>query len=192
VNWQGKTDTWLKNICYTQTDRARRIFEDSLWSALNKDGFARHQCTSILVEPSKLANGVVQAVTKEYTNVRAHSETAIFQCDYDSLPFDIDGKTALSDAGTSSSVVKAENINRLLAETAHRSRRCILSIQSFVFHFDYLNYSTDFVIVKMDVEGVEYDLLPCLARSPHIHLVDYLLLERHDQWVSGKVSCFQF
>lgn len=37
----------------------------------------------------------------------------------------------------------------------------------------------DYVLVKMDIEGAEYDILPCLANSPHASLVDKLLVEYH-------------
>mmetsp|Transcript_81046 Transcript_81046/g.147899 ORF Transcript_81046/g.147899 Transcript_81046/m.147899 type:complete len:290 (+) Transcript_81046:106-975(+) len=37
----------------------------------------------------------------------------------------------------------------------------------------------DHVIVKMDIEGAEFDTLPCLAMSPSASLVDTLFLEQH-------------
>jgi len=37
----------------------------------------------------------------------------------------------------------------------------------------------DFVIVKMDIEGSEWDILPCLAKSPVATLVDALYVEKH-------------
>lgn len=37
----------------------------------------------------------------------------------------------------------------------------------------------DWVIVKMDIEGAEFDVLPCLAQSPAASLVDRLFLEEH-------------
>lgn len=37
----------------------------------------------------------------------------------------------------------------------------------------------DFVTVKMDIEGAEWDILPCLANSPHAALIDQLLVEMH-------------
>jgi len=39
--------------------------------------------------------------------------------------------------------------------------------------------ASDFVLVKMDIEGAEYDILPCLANSPHASLIDRLLVEYH-------------
>lgn len=47
----------------------------------------------------------------------------------------------------------------------------------------------DTVVVKMDVEGAERDILPCLANSPAAGLVDFLYLEDHcpgDQWCPTK------
>jgi len=37
----------------------------------------------------------------------------------------------------------------------------------------------DYVILKMDIEGSEWDVLPCLAQSPIASLVDRLLVEVH-------------
>ncbi|CAE7021653.1 unnamed protein product [Symbiodinium natans] len=38
----------------------------------------------------------------------------------------------------------------------------------------------DLVIVKMDIEGAEFDIIPCLANSPQVRLVDKLFMEVHD------------
>lgn len=40
---------------------------------------------------------------------------------------------------------------------------------------------SDYVILKMDIEGAEWDVLPCLAKSPTAHLVDRLMVEVHPQ-----------
>merc|ERR1712232_1169940 len=37
----------------------------------------------------------------------------------------------------------------------------------------------DFVVVEMDIEGAEWDILPCLAASPAAGLIDELLVEVH-------------
>jgi FkbM family methyltransferase len=37
----------------------------------------------------------------------------------------------------------------------------------------------DWVLVKMDIEGSEYDVLPCLADAPSASLIDRLYLEDH-------------
>ncbi|CAE7403113.1 unnamed protein product [Symbiodinium sp. CCMP2592] len=38
----------------------------------------------------------------------------------------------------------------------------------------------DLVIVKMDIEGAEFDIIPCLAKSPQARLVDKLFMEVHN------------
>jgi len=38
----------------------------------------------------------------------------------------------------------------------------------------------DYVMVKMDIEGAEWDVLPCMALSPSASLVDRLFMEVHD------------
>jgi len=38
----------------------------------------------------------------------------------------------------------------------------------------------DWVMVKMDIEGSEYDVLPCTAQSPAASLMDRLYLEQHE------------
>ena len=46
----------------------------------------------------------------------------------------------------------------------------------------------DFVVVKMDIEGSEYEVLPSLLRSRAIKLIDELLLEVHYNRNSWKSS----
>jgi FkbM family methyltransferase len=37
----------------------------------------------------------------------------------------------------------------------------------------------DWVMLKMDIEGAEWDIVPCLAKSPYLGLVDAFYLEQH-------------
>jgi len=48
----------------------------------------------------------------------------------------------------------------------------------------------DWVMVKMDIEGAEYEILPCLANAPNTaKLVDRLYLEQHpSSWASSRVK----
>merc|ERR1719240_1016859 len=39
----------------------------------------------------------------------------------------------------------------------------------------------DYVILKMDIEGAEWDILPCLADANDANLIDRLLVEVHPQ-----------
>lgn len=47
----------------------------------------------------------------------------------------------------------------------------------------------DFVIVKMDIEGSEWDILPCLSKSPAANLVDALYVEKHTrEWSLARTT----
>ena len=46
----------------------------------------------------------------------------------------------------------------------------------------------DFVVVKMDIEGSEYEVLPSLLRSRAVTLVDELLLEVHYSRMEGHLT----
>jgi FkbM family methyltransferase len=37
----------------------------------------------------------------------------------------------------------------------------------------------DWAMLKVDIEGAEYDLIPCLALSSHVHLLDRMYVEEH-------------
>jgi len=45
----------------------------------------------------------------------------------------------------------------------------------------------DFVLMKMDIEGAEWDILPCLAKSPIAPRINILLVEKHPaDWSVSK------
>jgi len=47
----------------------------------------------------------------------------------------------------------------------------------------------DWVIVKMDIEGAEWDIVPCLANSPVASLIDQLYVEEHPiDWQLGNTT----
>lgn len=47
----------------------------------------------------------------------------------------------------------------------------------------------DWVMVKMDIEGAEWDVLPCLAQGSAASLIDRLYLEQHDvSWGNGDTT----
>lgn len=50
----------------------------------------------------------------------------------------------------------------------------------------------DWVMVKMDIEGSEFDVLPCTANSPSASLIDRLYLEQHDpSWGQAGTTAAQ-
>lgn len=155
-----------KHVCPKQTDVARKMFEDKTWPSLGKAGFERNQCIITLVEPSRHFGQVFHALHIDYPDTLVHNPRAIYQCDSTRLVFDDDPHHRSSFKSSRAQLgIKTLNLNRLLWVTARED---------------------DHVILKVDVEGGEYDLLACLAKSPSLNLVDQLLLERHDRLVSHK------
>merc|ERR1719311_1499300 len=52
---------------------------------------------------------------------------------------------------------------------------------------------SDWVMLKMDIEGSEWDVVPCLAQAADAALVDRLYLEEHPaDWQLGHTTQAQF
>lgn len=152
-----------KQVCSKQTNAARKLLKDMVWPALDKAGFQSNQCVITLVEPSRHFGHAFRALQRDYPNILLHNPRAIHPCDSNLLVFDDDPHRRSSFVSSRAQLgVKTLNLNRLLWVTARED---------------------DHVILKVDVEGGEYDLLACLAKSPSLNLVDQLLLERHDSFV---------
>eukprot|EP00397_Hematodinium_sp_SG-2012_P045391 GEMP01050962.1.p1 GENE.GEMP01050962.1~~GEMP01050962.1.p1 ORF type:complete len:269 (+),score=65.56 GEMP01050962.1:72-878(+) len=152
----------------------------------NTTPFEKSQCTSYLVEANPRFNPDLQqcSTTEAPGHVQVLGQTAVYMCDKAHEKFFLDTKGT----GWGSSLdekhpdvkgklqpvdVKVVNLMRLLAENA---------------------IDGDTVAVKMDIEGAEWDILPCLATSPFARLIDYLYLENHcpggnvtqGQWCASK------
>jgi len=46
----------------------------------------------------------------------------------------------------------------------------------------------DWVVLKVDIEGAEYEVIPCLAKSPGAKLVDQLFLEEHTWFAESTTA----
>merc|ERR1719389_1464715 len=46
----------------------------------------------------------------------------------------------------------------------------------------------DWVMLKVDIEGAEYEVIPCLADFTHANLVDRMYLEEHTWFDSGSAN----
>lgn len=128
---------------------------------------------AILVEANPVFNKPLQALEKNFSGlVRSASSTAAYMCE-GKTSFYLDtvdvethywGSSMSPNArdvqrsGKKKVTVPLLNLNRLLWETAIKD---------------------DYVLVKMDIEGSEHDILPCLAKSEAAELVDALYVEQH-------------
>lgn len=130
------------------------------------------QWEAFLVEANPQFNDALDwAVWKYPGMVHAHSATAAYVCD-GSTSFSIDpdaannhwGSSMKKSFGGSQVTVPTLNVIQLVAEQAKQA---------------------DWVILKVDIEGAEYDLIPCLSQSSHAGLVDRIYVEEH-QYLQGS------
>mmetsp|Transcript_156320 Transcript_156320/g.271975 ORF Transcript_156320/g.271975 Transcript_156320/m.271975 type:complete len:296 (-) Transcript_156320:257-1144(-) len=129
---------------------------------------------AILVEANPKFDQALKAEASKYPYgyVAAMTSTAAYSCEGKTSFFVDTVNTAENNWGSSMSqnhpdvlrsgkqnvTVPTMNLNRLLYE---------------------LTIPADKVILKMDIEGAEFDVLPCLAQSPSSNLVDMFYLEQH-------------
>jgi FkbM family methyltransferase len=140
---------------------------------------------AILVEANPVFNDNLYSLQTEFGGkVRSLPSAAAYMCEgYTSFFLDtVDvaqnfwGSSMSPDtrdvqrSGYKSVTVPLVNLMRLLSETALKE---------------------DYVMVKMDIEGAEHDILPCLAKSSAAGLIDVLFVEKHPvEWslASAPVS----
>jgi len=128
---------------------------------------------AFLVEANPLFNHKLQAVQSQYPNkVHALPATAAYMCEaHTSFYLDTTshaqnywGSSMNKDvpdvqkSGEQKVTVPTLNLMRLIHEHTLKG---------------------DWVIVKMDIEGTEWDVLPCLAKSPEAYNIDRMFLEDH-------------
>jgi FkbM family methyltransferase len=130
---------------------------------------------AILVEANPRFNKQLDEESKRYPGlVKVMSQTAAYMCE-GQTNFFLDTKDVRENFWGSSlsavhpDVVKSgkqkvkvalSNLNRILTEHT---------------------IPGDWVIVKMDIEGAEWDIVPCLAESPASALVDRMYMEVHQR-----------
>lgn len=138
-----------------------------------------HQCPSggqweaYLVEANPRFNTPLQELVAKYPGiVQAPLSTAVYSCEaetnfyldttnYGTNYWGSSLSTAHPDvqkSGLQEVPVHLMNLNRLLYENT---------------------IPGDWVMVKMDIEGAEWDILPCLSKAPAASLIDRLYIEEH-------------
>jgi FkbM family methyltransferase len=143
------------------------------------------QWSAVLVEANPRFNDPLAAVGKKHTNVEVKSSTAAYMCEGETSFFLDTVNTAKNFWGSSMSsnhpdvqnsgktkvTVPTTNLNKILFEQTMPG---------------------DWVMVKMDIEGSEFDVLPCTAKSAAAHLIDRLYLEQHSpDWGMAGTTAVQ-
>lgn len=127
---------------------------------------------AILVEANPQFTPAIQAVAAQYPGaVHAYGATAAYMCQ-GTTSFSIDpdaannhwGSSMKTNHGSTQVTVPTVNVAQLIAENV---------------------VPGDWVILKVDIEGAEYDVMPCLAQMPKVKLLDIIFLEEH-KWLQGS------
>lgn len=173
-------DVWHAT-CLQQNRAASKILSKVQRLALARNTDLLHNGYIIMIEPNAQSNPILDAIVQQYPNrataMRQSAATAGREGPRWFLP---------SAKSTSADLVNVPRLRRLAYNRSARladdfdkefqpaSGVNILRILAERVH------RRDFVVLKVDIEGAEYDLLACLLRSPVAALIDVVLLERHE------------
>lgn len=119
---------------------------------------------AILIEANPSFKTHLDSVSQKHGQHRVHikASTAAYMCEAKAA-FYLDTKDYKAQALPGRQLNKVEvqtlNINRLLTESV---------------------IPGDWVLMKMDVEGAEFDIIPCMAQAPAATLVDRLYVQEHN------------
>jgi len=132
------------------------------------------QWEAVLVEANPMFNKQLEDVAKKHSNgsqVHLASSTAAYMCEA-TTSFYLDTKdvqTEYWDPSSPEPQALESGLNRVAVNTMNLNR--VLTEKTT---------PGDWVMVKMDIEGAEFDIIPCLAEAPAATLIDRLYLEQHD------------
>mmetsp|Transcript_33456 Transcript_33456/g.53579 ORF Transcript_33456/g.53579 Transcript_33456/m.53579 type:complete len:252 (-) Transcript_33456:47-802(-) len=121
---------------------------------------------AILVEANPMFTEKLQALQENLPEkVQSLAGTAAYSCET-TTSFSIDpdsvhnywGSSLVENVGLRQVTVPTINVNKLLLESV---------------------IPEDWVMLKIDIEGAEYDVMPCLAEFKEAELVDEIFLEEH-------------
>lgn len=124
------------------------------------------QWEALLVEANPQFTPALNAVASQYPGaVHAYGSTAAYMCQ-GTTSFSIDpdaannhwGSSMKKNHGSTQVTVPTLNVVQLIAENT---------------------VPGDWVMLKVDIEGAEYDLIPCLAQFQQVNLLDIIFLEEH-------------
>jgi len=176
INWKQTTRTVPKCIFIDLGAAHGNSFEQFLNNAYGPvANCPSGQWEAILVEanPQFTAQLNTVATTQPAGAVRALSATAAYQC-AGTTSFSIDPDVAHNRWGSSMKfdhagnkvTVPTINVNQLVAENVMPG---------------------DWVMLKVDIEGAEYDVLPCLSQFTQLNKIDIIFVEEHN-WMANDAE----
>ena len=151
--------------CIHQTDQSIKLLKADTYPVLHEHGFDPKQCRVVMIEGSSEFDLIVDRLGQMLDNSVPFKSTAAWMCD---------GRLTFHQRTT------------LAEREEHFKNTWEVPAVNFIRILHTLVREKDFVVVKMDIEGGEYEILPCLARSPAKTLIDQFYIETHDRFLLDK------
>lgn len=137
------------------------------------------QWEAYLVEANPHFDAPLQALAAQYPNqVHVYSSTAAFSCNAE-VSFFIDTDPTHNHWGSSMSDAAPDAVKSGKQKVTVPTTNVIQMIAQNVI-------PADWVMLKVDIEGAEYEVIPCLANFAHANLIDRMYLEEHTWFDSGS------
>lgn len=130
---------------------------------------------AILVEANPKFDKPLMAEAAKYPigKVNAMASTAAYMCEA-STSFYLD---TVNDEHNNWGSSMSENHTDVVASGKVKVTVPTMNINRILYE---QTIPADRVILKMDIEGAEWDIVPCLAKSPSASLIDIFFLEEHN------------
>eukprot|EP00441_Pelagodinium_beii_P043989 CAMPEP_0197650192 /NCGR_PEP_ID=MMETSP1338-20131121/30792_1 /TAXON_ID=43686 ORGANISM="Pelagodinium beii, Strain RCC1491" /NCGR_SAMPLE_ID=MMETSP1338 /ASSEMBLY_ACC=CAM_ASM_000754 /LENGTH=214 /DNA_ID=CAMNT_0043224545 /DNA_START=228 /DNA_END=872 /DNA_ORIENTATION=+ len=129
---------------------------------------------AILVEANPLFEPVLKKVSEKWSSmVTLDVSTAAYMCE-SKTAFYLDTKDVQKNVWGSG--LNAQN-QEMLGPGLNKVEVATININKLLTEN---TIPGDWVMMNMDVEGAEFDIIPCMAQSPAASLVDRLYMEQHD------------
>jgi len=150
--------------CIHQTAVSIDLLKEETFPALLREGFDPKDCRVVMIEGSKEFDLVMDKLETVIKDSLVFKNTAAWMCD---------GRLQFNQRTT----IEGRNFKNKFEVTAVNFLRLLYT----------LTREKDFVVVKMDIEGGEYEILPCLVDNKEIiSLLDIFYIEAHDRFMVAK------
>lgn len=137
------------------------------------------QWEAYLVEANPHFDAPLQALATQYPNqVHVLSSTAAFSCEAH-VSFFIDTDPTHNHWGSSMSDAAPDAVKSGKQKVTVPTTNVIQMVAQNVI-------PSDWVMLKVDIEGAEYEVIPCLSNFAHANLIDRMYLEEHTWFDSGS------
>jgi len=143
---------------------------------------------AFLVEANPFFDAALRNLSATGQGVHAMNSTAVYMCHASTTFFVLDD-VKHNHWGSSMDGEPHNWDNEKKNDDSHNKHEVTVPTMNLMKLLYEQTIPDDWVIVKMDIEGAEWDIVPCLASSPVATLVDQLYLEEHPiDWQLGNTT----